>query len=214
LAKKIKSEFEELEKLLQKGLDRRKIRKLEKDATDWYLDKVGIKRKVDKKTKAKPISPTDFIKGKQGIKADPIVGQLFVFYYDAKHKKTLPYWDMFPMTMVIEMYDDGFLGLNIHYLPPVLRMRLMGLIMGTMKAPKLSREAKAKITYQIIKRTASFAIAKPAIKRYLTGHIKSRVIRVKPTEWQNAALLPIDMFQKADRKKVWADTIKALRESK
>ena len=49
----------------------------------------------------------------------PVVtpGEMYMFYYDAKHKDTLPYWDRFPLVFPFSKVKDGFLGLNLHYLP-------------------------------------------------------------------------------------------------
>ena len=46
-----------------------------------------------------------------------VKGKLFCFYYDPKGKDDLPYYDRFPLILVLEKYNDGFLGLNLHYLP-------------------------------------------------------------------------------------------------
>jgi len=46
-----------------------------------------------------------------------ILGGLYCFYYNPKGKTDLPYYDQFPMVLALERYNDGFLGLNFHYLP-------------------------------------------------------------------------------------------------
>ena len=30
------------------------------------------------------------------------LGKMYMFFYDAKHKKTLPYWDRFPVMIPVE----------------------------------------------------------------------------------------------------------------
>ena len=52
-------------------------------------------------------------------------GSMYMFYYDPKHKETLPYYDSFPLAIVIERRPGGFLGLNLHYLPPILRAKFL-----------------------------------------------------------------------------------------
>ena len=47
------------------------------------------------------------------------VGKMYMFFYDAKYKDTLPFFDIFPLVFPIEFYSEGFLGINLHYLPPV-----------------------------------------------------------------------------------------------
>jgi hypothetical protein len=53
------------------------------------------------------------------------LGKLYCFYYDPKGKESLPYYDRFPMVLAIEKYNDGFLGLNLHYLPFNYRMAIL-----------------------------------------------------------------------------------------
>jgi hypothetical protein len=60
------------------------------------------------------------------VKADKVkIGRMYMFSYDAKWKDKLPYWDAFPLIFPIDFKKDGFLGINLHYLPPVLRAKLM-----------------------------------------------------------------------------------------
>jgi hypothetical protein len=53
------------------------------------------------------------------------IGKMYTFFYDPKHKETLPYYDLFPLIFVVGPAAGGFLGINLHYLPPVLRAKLM-----------------------------------------------------------------------------------------
>lgn len=207
---KIRSDFEDLEKsIIGKSADPRKTKRMERNAVEWFLEKSGRKRPRGKKEALgkEGIKIDDVLHGKQGIKSRLTPGQLFTYKYDAKTKEDLPYWDKNPLVMPIFLYEDGFLGLNFHYLPPWLRARLLGLIMGTMSSKKLSREAKAKITYGLIVSTSRLAIAKPCIKRYLRSHVRSKMVRINPKEWEHVVFLPFDEFQKAPRTKVWKDSI-------
>ena len=76
-------------------------------STDWYKDKI--------REFGKP-GALDLIRdGKR--KKSPFYGRLNMFFYDPKFKKTLPYYDTFPLVLPLEPYSDGFLGINLHYLP-------------------------------------------------------------------------------------------------
>ena len=84
-------------------------------STAWYRDKI--------KELGTP-SSLDLIR--DGKKASrPFFGRLNMFIYDPKLKAKLPYYDSFPLVLPIEQYKDGFLGLNLHYLPIGLRVRLL-----------------------------------------------------------------------------------------
>ena len=56
--------------------------------------------------------------------ANQISGSMYMYFYDPKHKKTLPYYDRFPLIFPINKAKGGFLGINMHYLPPILRAPL------------------------------------------------------------------------------------------
>ena len=51
-------------------------------------------------------------------------GNMYMYYYDAKHKATLPYFDGFPLIIMMGPAKGGFKGVNLHYLPPVLRAKM------------------------------------------------------------------------------------------
>lgn len=138
------------------------------------------------------------------------IGTMIMFFYDAKLKDVLPYWDQFPLIYPIEIYDDGFLGINLHYLPPTLRARLMDALYTT-AITKKDKIQKLRITYKILAAAAKFSAFRPCIKRYLKGHIKSRFFYVDPAEWDMALMLPTQRFVGASDQKVWRDSRKIIK---
>jgi hypothetical protein len=141
----------------------------------------------------------------------PTPGKLMLYFYDAKHKATLPYWDKFPAVFPLEFYKDGFLGINLHYLPPMHRARLMDALYDTLNNDKYDKTSKLQISYQILKNTAKMKYFKPCIKRYLYSHVQSNFIEVDITEWDYVLFLPLARFQKATQTKVWTDSLSKIR---
>ena len=84
-------------------------------STSWYRDKI--------KEFGEPGAQQLIRDGKRNNK--PFYGKLNMFFYDPKFKKKLPYYDTFPLVLPLETYNDGFLGINMHYLPIPLRVRLL-----------------------------------------------------------------------------------------
>lgn len=199
--------FEKIERLLR-GINQTRAKKLERDAIQWFIDKISQRSKK----KNISVSQENFLKGKRGV-STPIVGQMFSFWYDPKHKKTLPYYDRFPMIMPFDISNDGksFKAVNFHYLPPLIRLRLLRALFLTMNSKKLSRTAKAKISYKLLVSSAKFSLGRPAIKMYLLSHVRSRIVRIPPSEWHYSIMLPLDVFTKASKTRVFKDTVKALR---
>ena len=44
-----------------------------------------------------------------------MVGRFYLYKYFPKHYRTLPIYDQLPVTLVLEKYQGGFLGLNFHH---------------------------------------------------------------------------------------------------
>lgn len=142
-------------------------------------------------------------KDKNRLTDTPIVGSMYMFKYDAKHKDTLPFWDMYPVIFPFRRIEGGFLGINLHYLPPGLRAILMDGLYEYANNDKYNEATKIKLNYQLLKNTADLRWFKPCVKHYLTDHVRSKLIYIHPNEWDIAMMLPVQSFQKASAKKVW-----------
>lgn len=138
-------------------------------------------------------------------------GGLFIFKYDPKTKKDLPYYDTLPVVFPFAPTDDGFLGLNVHYLPHVLRARLMDGLYDHLSNDKMDNSTRLNISYQLLKRASSLEYFKPCVKRYIGRHVMSRFVRVAPKEWELCLFLPLERFEKASTSRVWADSRRMLR---
>lgn len=137
------------------------------------------------------------------------IGKMYMYWYDAKHKATLPYWDRFPVIFVLESYNDGFLGMNLHYLPPVLRAKLIDALYTIKTNPKDDDKSKLKITYSLLASAAKYKLFGPTIKRYLKTHVKSKLVEVAPEDWDHIAFLPLQKFVGARDSYVWSQSKKS-----
>jgi hypothetical protein len=160
----------------------------------WLKTKIDDLRNVSAIPKA--ISRDAFRKNKRFM-----TGKLYCFFYDPIGKADLPYYDKFPMVLVLEKYADGFLGLNLHYLPYALRS-------GLINSLSLNNNKKDNTTRAINIMSASFF--EPCIKHYLFGHVASKMMYINPDEWEKAILLPIEAFRKSNKTAVWAESKKKL----
>jgi hypothetical protein len=140
-----------------------------------------------------------------------INGGLYYFYYDPKGKADLPYYDRFPLVLVLEIYKDGFLGLNLHYLPIRQRIGLLDNLMEYADLDKNKDILRMRVTYDILNASKRFKEFKPCLKKYLFGHVQSKILAVQPNEWDIAAFLPIQQFRKATTSEVWQDSLEEIR---
>lgn len=170
------------------------------DARNWFR---GNAKKVSSVNQKRILSEEDRLQRRINRYS---IGRMYMFLYDAKTKDQLPYWDMFPLVFPIELYDDGFLGINLHYISPFLRAKLMDALYTTLNNNRFDDRTKLKISYRILKSASKFRWFEPCVKRYLFSHCKSRFFYVAPNEWDMALMLPTERFQKASKQKVFRDS--------
>ena len=142
-----------------------------------------------------------------------ILGGLYCFYYNPKGKTDLPYYDQFPMVLALERYNDGFLGLNFHYLPIKYRVVFLDKLMNFAMMGDAGEIMRMRVTYDILTASKRLKLFKPCIKRYLSSHIQSKLLTIQPNEWDIAALLPLQQFKGATAPEVWQDSVDELRKN-
>jgi hypothetical protein len=169
-----------------------------KESREWFRKKAVKMGKVNRATlmKEDPII----------LKNRTVVGSMCMFFYDPKGKDTLPFYDSFPLVIVLGPAKGGFMGLNLHYLPLTLRAKFLDSLLDVTNNTKYNRSTRFDVTYDLLKGAAKFKEFKPCLKHYLSGHVRSRFAFVESPEWEIAAFLPTADFQKATKTKVYADS--------
>lgn len=140
-----------------------------------------------------------------------IPGDFYMFAYNPKGKDELPYYDRLPITLVIGIYKDGFLGLNMHYLPREVRAKFMDALSSLLNNYEFNEKTRILATYKILK--AGRKKFKPygfCIKRYLGAHVQSQFLYIEPLEWDRMLMLPTEKFEKENKDTVWQDARKFL----
>ena len=138
-------------------------------------------------------------------------GHLYLFGYDAKMKAELPYYDRFPLVFPFRKTADGFLGLNMHYLPYQLRIQLLDRLMVFRSNARMDETTRLKYSWATIDGVSKFAAAKPCVKQYLSGHVKTQFRKVSSEDWATAMLLPVERFVGASKQEIWAESRKIIR---
>ena len=182
----------------------------ERSATDFAVmsreSMKWLKTKIEaiRNPKAIPvsISKEEFRKNKRFQ-----LGRLYCFFYDPIGKNDLPYYDKFPMIIAIQKYDDGFLGLNLHYLPYKYRIAFLTKLMDFAVFDENNDVKRLRVTYDILNASKRFKEFRPCIKKYLTSQIQSKVLTIEPHEFEVACFLPIQQFKKAKDTTVWKDSV-------
>ena len=134
------------------------------------------------------------------------IGQMFMYFYDPKTKDVLPYYDKFPLIILVDFAPDGFYGLNLHYLPPYLRAKLMDSLYSLRNNDKYDDTTKLKISYVVLKNVSKFKWFAPCFKRYLYSHVQGQYLFVQTENWDKALMLPTERFAKANKSTVFKDS--------
>jgi len=164
-----------------------------KKSSEWYRKNIGSIS--DRITARKLINQGKLIQR-------PSAGRLNMFFYDPKTKNKLPYYDVFPLVLPLEAIKGGFLGLNFHYLPYLLRFRLLERLQSYTTGG-LESNTRIDADYNSVK---GINLIKPTIKKYLYNHVRSGFLRVDYDEAALAVYLPVQQFKKASENRVWADS--------
>lgn len=183
--------------LLQKGLLGKQT-----EARKWLI------QKAKEMVAFRGANRASLLRGRSRKNTDITVGEMYYFVYDPKWKKELPYYDTFPLVFPIEYYEDGFLGINVHYLNLNQRAKLFDTLRVLSTDKRYTESARLALSYKAIKSMG--AIVKPCIKRYLAGHVRSDFIKVKGNEWEWALFLPSEHFEKKSMQEVWRESNKII----
>ena len=179
--------------------DRIKVRAGDTDrSATWYRSQVN--RIASGKTAGQL-----FREGK--LQARPSVGRLNLFGYNPKLRAKLPYYDIFPLVLPLEPTKGGFMGMNFHYLPPLLRFRLLERMQARASDRRFDSNTKFEVNYDDVK---NIKIVKPTIKKYLYAYCQTGFLRINADDAAIAIYLPVQRFKKAPEATVYADSRKFL----
>tara|TARA_B100000795_G_scaffold3483_1_gene2370 strand:- start:187 stop:768 length:582 start_codon:yes stop_codon:yes gene_type:complete len=189
----VASLFDKLEaEAFKKGLVARS-----KEANDWFSKNV---KKLGK------LGPS--ILGDDGLRkqAGASPGDMVMYTYNPKLKQTLPYYDTFPLAIVVGPAKGGFHAINLHYLPPKVRAIFLDKLGDVASNQKFNATTRFKITYKLLMATKNYKYFKPCFKHYLSTNVTSNIMKVNAAEWNIAIFLQTSNFKKASAGKVWADS--------
>lgn len=132
----------------------------------------------------------------------PKIGQLYTYLYNPKTKDKLPYYDIVPLVIPVQYTNNGFYGLNFHYLSLPERNKLLNIILPFSQK---SETSKKKSSYAKLVSLAS-GIWSPCCKRYLWSHIRTKFVNIPQEDWYEIIKMPVISFQKANTKDVYRQT--------
>ena len=192
-----KSLFDTLEReAFRKGIQARTA-----ESQKWFRQKVKDLGKV---------RPHDIIKDSALVEKKRFrLGDMHMFFYDPKHRKTLPFYDNFPLAIMVDVAPKGFYGLNLHYLSYPTRAKFLDKILDYTNNKRYDEDTRFNLTYGLLKSVNKLKEFQPCFKHYLTEHVDSQIVKVEAPEWEIAIFLPTEMFKKKSKTYVWGQSKKA-----
>lgn len=162
------------------------------DASQWIAEQVQLAASPDKIIRT----------GGDRLVTKITIGRMYLFSYDPKTKEKLPYYDTFPLVFPFSRAEGGFYGINMHYLPHMLRAKLMDALLLTANNSKFDDSTKLKISYNILNNASKYRYFKPCVKHYLNNHVQSRFLWIPSDQWNKALFLPLERFVGASTNRV------------
>ena len=135
----------------------------------------------------------------QKVTVRPNFGTMNLFYYRPKGAAKLPYYDIFPLVIPIgRRLNDGFVGINFHYLSVPQRWLLLERLSMFQVPSELdafdTEEGAGDVMALFWSKIRRKRGVKPIVRRYLTKNIKSRFLKIELSEMLIALAIPMERF--------------------
>lgn len=174
------------------------------DSVQWLREQAMSVRTVNNPRKLLSTTPDRMV-------TNIVPGRMYLFMYDPKTKDTLPFYDRFPLVFPFRRVSGGFYGINMHYLPHMLRARLMDALYPLANNDKNDDTTRLRLSYRVLNSAARYRFFKPCVKHYLNSQLQTRFLWIPADQWNTALFLPLERFVGATRQQVFNDSRQKLR---
>lgn len=185
--------------ILNEAMEKGMLFENSKQSTSWLINK-SLSISEDEADPEKIIEEE-----KASVKTKVTFGKMYLFKYNPKTKQKLKYYDTFPLIFPFEKRDNGFLGINFHYLSPLLRAKLMDGLYN-FGPSNIQDNSKLSLQYENLVGFSKTRYFKPCIKHYLNSQLQSRFVEIPASQWKIALFLPLERFSKASKEQVFRDS--------
>lgn len=169
-----------------------------KKSYEWFIRELRTMRNINRRSllQEKELNP----------RARPLIGRMFMYFYEPKGKDTMKYYDEFPLIIMVGPAENGFYGLNLHYLHPKLRAVFFDELLQRLNNKKMDKSTRFRLTYDMLRGAAKMRMFAPCFKKYLFSQVKSKTVEVPPDQWEIALFMPTDSFAGETRNKIWKES--------
>jgi len=157
------------------------------------------------------------MQGKTGnLTAKPKLFGFYLFSYDAIgfEEGTLPYFDRLPLSLIIDFTETGFVGINVHYLPPALRLAAFEVLLDLRTEKRFRKSTKIKAQWAQLKAMSNSYLFKAAVKQYRWDRVRSQFLFIPAQDWELMMFLPSERFVSKDGSNAQAIQRKELKKAR
>jgi hypothetical protein len=151
------------------------------------------------------ITPNKLINSGSNFVNRIVTGEMYFYMYDPKLKDTLPYYDIFPLVLPFRRLQEGFLGVNLHYLPYTVRFRILKQLHEYATNLKMDETTRVRLSWKLISSIANLKPLEFCVKHYINENIRSKMLKVNYNDWVVASQLPVERFQNVNKASVWRE---------
>lgn len=170
-----------------------------KNAVQWFKDSI---RGLKQNQLGKQQDYLSIIKDNKRNVRNTLRGQVLLFQYRPKHKPK--FYDRFPLIIVLDFKGRNLLGLNLHYVPPIDRLRLLALMNTLIFSKNEPNLQKTRIRVLSLLNKQIFAkYLGTAVNYYTVESIVGKPKITTPEEWTHFAFLPL--FRGINPTKLYAE---------
>jgi hypothetical protein len=142
-----------------------------------------------------------------------VEGSMCTFTYDAKFKDKLDFWDFLPRSLILQTRISkkgviNVLALNVSYIPPQIRLKVLDKIVKTFNTSFINPNNKKieneqfnsirnlPLQYDVVKKILSGSGFEFAIRSYLYNRLWSTPLVIPYTDWWRVATVPSNYLHK------------------
>ena len=157
----------------------------------------------------------DYDQIRQQILTDPkrhmnrfLLGNLYFFFYNQPdYKTTLPFYDTFPLLLLMRRTKNHMFGINLHYIPPKRRLSVFLELLQFTNNKLLTRGTRIILPYEQMKREKRWKIFKSCFRQYKINNVQGKIINISAPDWPIAVNLPVERFKKMGKISIWQQTL-------
>jgi len=185
----------------------RSVRGASAAATMWAQNTATLLGRLDHGDQVHLLSEYRNVRSMTTTAANMQRGMFYTYRYQAE---TVPYWDRYPITLVLNRDGQYMTGVNFHYLPVGFRFSLFEALMPLVAPIPVDQLSRIYILYKTLAANPRYRAFRPALKTYKMSRIQSSVVLISPIEWPVALAYPSQMFINATDQQVWSESVRKI----